>query len=161
MVETDRSDSPTATHPHSCETTSSARYEESHTSWLLLPRCPSPYCLFVSTTNHAMMHVSILRWEIQQQQQQQQQPSPQLAVTVLWALWLNCLVCLDLPCLPTVGPTRKIKVLFAFTCAGSWSEAECQAAESGTAAWPCAEKTEINDTVYRGWYLMLGLWHLF
>lgn len=46
--------------------------------------------------------------------------------------------------------TRKIKVLFAFTCAGSWSEAECQAAERSTAAWRCAEKTEINDTVYRG-----------
>lgn len=48
------------------------------------------------------------------------------------------------------GPTRKIKVPFAFTCAGSWSEAECQAAESGTAALPCAEKTEINDTVIGG-----------
>lgn len=43
----DRSDSPTATHPHSCETTSFAHYEESHTSWLLLPRCPSPYTVCV------------------------------------------------------------------------------------------------------------------
>lgn len=78
-------------------------------------------------------------------QQQQRQPSLQLAMTVLWALWLKSLVHLDLPCLPTEVPTRKIKVLFAFTCAGSRSEAECQAAESGTAARPCAEKTVINE----------------
>lgn len=66
---------------------------------------------------------------------------------------LNSLVRLGLPCSPTEWPGRKIKVLFAFTCAGGWSEAECQAAESDTAAGPCAAGGGINDTVYRGWYL--------
>lgn len=99
---------------------------------------------------------SILRREMQRQ------PSLQLAVMllcVLWTLRRDSLMCLELPCLSTEGPTRKIKVLFAFTRAGSCSEAECQAAESGTAAWPCAEQAEINDTVYSVWFGLL--WHLF
>lgn len=51
---------------------------------------------------------------------------------------------------PPVFTNRKIKVLFAFTCAGRWSEAECQAAPSCTAAWSCARTTEINDVLYTG-----------
>lgn len=72
----------------------------------------------------------------------------------LWTLWSNSPMCLSVPCWPTELPSSKIKVLFALTCAGCWSEAECQAAERNTAAWPCAERREINDTVYNGWYLV-------
>lgn len=40
-----------------------------------------------------------------------------------------------------------MKVLFAFARAGSSGVAECQAVESGTAAWPCVEKAEMKDSL--------------
>lgn len=40
-----------------------------------------------------------------------------------------------------------MKVLFAFAGAGSSGVAECQAVESGAAAWPCVEKAEMKDSL--------------
>lgn len=126
----DHSDNPTATHPCSCETTSSASYEL---------RTNEASC----SSGPTMIHLNTLH------RVTQTSPLTIMFLCVLWSLWLNSPACPDLPCLSTEGPTRKIKVLFAFSRAGSCSEAECQAARSGTAAWRCAENM---DTVYRVWF---------
>lgn len=52
------------------------------------------------------------------------------------------------PVYPPMGPTGKMKVLFAFACVRSCSQAECQAAESATAAWRCAEKVAVNNRLF-------------
>lgn len=46
-----------------------------------------------------------------------------------------------------MGPTEKMKVLFAFACAQSCSQAEFQAAESTAVDWHCAEKVAINNAL--------------
>lgn len=109
----DHSDNPTSSHPHSCETTSSACPGD-RTSHIqrLLSLCHQS--LLLMPLNYRLSYDSHDLECALRDEKTTTTSSLQLTVTLLWALWLNSLVPLHLPCLPTEGPTRKNQSALCF-----------------------------------------------
>ena len=149
----DHRDKPTATHPHHHETTPSAWIEnKSHFPALFATLSFTQLCICLSfwswydprryeKWNNNSHHCSSLLKSYEP------------------CYWIPSCVSVS-PVYQQRGQPEENQSALCLHLCRKLERTECQAAESGTAAWPCAEKTGINGTVYRGRYLMVDLWHL-